>query len=94
MKFRTANCESGERYSQFAECLRGYVNRWVELDVLDLFVSEQVLEMADKDLALFLKEHKPKCLSELIKTTYQYVVDLRERLQSTCDLAREELEKL
>ena len=28
-----------------------------------------------------------------IKTTYQYVVDLREKLESSCEIAREELEK-
>ena len=29
-----------------------------------------------------------------IKTTYQYVVDLREKLESSCEIAREELEKV
>src|SRR5260221_2854740 len=29
-----------------------------------------------------------------IKTTYQYVLDLRERIQDTCELARQELEKV
>ncbi len=28
-----------------------------------------------------------------VKTTYQYVVDLRERLEGTCELARAELQK-
>lgn len=28
-----------------------------------------------------------------VKTTYQYVIDLKERLESTCDLARNNLEK-
>ena len=28
-----------------------------------------------------------------IKSTYQYVIDLRERLESTCQLARENLAK-
>ena len=30
---------------------------------------------------------------EEVKTTYQYVIDLQERLESTCELAREELTK-
>jgi len=29
-----------------------------------------------------------------VKTAYQYVVDLRERIEETCELARNELEKV
>ena len=28
-----------------------------------------------------------------VKSTYQYVIDLRERLETTCKLARDNLEK-
>jgi transposase InsO family protein len=38
---------------------------------------------------LWTQEHN----SPEIKTTYQYVTDLKDRLQATCDLAREQLMK-
>ena len=31
---------------------------------------------------------------EQVLTTYQYVIELRERLEQTCKLARENLEKM
>ncbi|XP_022095014.1 uncharacterized protein LOC110981615 [Acanthaster planci] len=80
-KFRTATRETGERYVQFGDRLRGYAERWIELadvekcynSVIDLFVSEQIIEAADKDLALFLKERKPKDLKTLTQIADQYL---------------------
>ena len=78
VKFRS-KCEEGERYTQFADRLKGYVDQWVELSktekscdkVVDLFISEQILEVADKDLALFLRVSlKPlQNLQTLLTTT-------------------------
>ena len=81
LKFRTSKREPGERYVQFADRLKGYVERWIELGktektydkVVDLFVSEQILDAADRDLALFLKERKPKSLSELTQIADQHL---------------------
>ena len=38
---------------------------------------------------VWVKEDK----EEEVKSTYQYVLDLRDRIESTCELARQELEK-
>ena len=75
--------ESGEhfRVRQFADRLRGHLERWIELggidksydQVLDLVVSEQIPEVADRDLALFLKERKQKSLVALTEIADQYL---------------------
>ena len=40
-----------------------------------------------------LKELWTEIPEEEVKTTYQYVLDLRDRLESTCEIARSVLEK-
>ena len=81
LKFRTSKRETGERFTQFADRLKGYLERWIELGdtkktydhVVDLFISEQILEVAERDLVLFIKERKPKLLSSLTEMADQYL---------------------
>ena len=40
-----------------------------------------------------LWENKNNAIEDDTRTTYEYVVDMRERLQDTCKMAQEELEK-
>ncbi|XP_038050657.1 uncharacterized protein LOC119723850 isoform X2 [Patiria miniata] len=95
LKFRTSKRETGERYAQFADRLKGYVERWVELGkieksydkVVDLFVSEQILEVADKDLALHVKERKPKDLAELTDIADHYM-EAHDWLKKKPDVVR------
>ena len=42
---------------------------------------------------MVLKELWTKEVHPEVKSTYQYVLDLKERLSSTCELARKELQK-
>ena len=79
-KFRTAQVDEGEKYSQFAQRIAGYLNRWIELAevekaydaLVDLLVREQMLSSSPKDLVVFLRERKPKSVKEMTTYADQY----------------------
>ncbi|KAJ8030804.1 hypothetical protein HOLleu_27324 [Holothuria leucospilota] len=79
LKFRRAKIEEGETYTQFADRLKSYLERWVELgakkdysSLVDLLLREQIQNVCPRDLGLFLKEHKPKDVLELAKFADRY----------------------
>jgi len=81
VKFRSTKPEQSERYLQFVDRLHSYLVRWMDLgktpqrfDALkDLIIREQMLNVCDKDLSLFLKERKPKSADEMAKMADNYV---------------------
>lgn len=80
-KFRQALPEHGETFSQFITRLDMYLQRWVELsgieqtydDFKDLLLREQALNVANKDLQVFLQERKPKDVKEMGILAEQYL---------------------
>lgn len=79
-KFRTSQVDEGEKYSQFAQRIAGYLNRWIEIaevekeydSLVDLIVREQMLSSCPKDLVVFLRERKPKSVKEMTTYADQY----------------------
>ena len=79
-KFRRAKLEQGETYSQFADRLKGYLTRWVEMgakaktynDLVDLMIREQINNVCQRDLGLFLRERNPRNVSEMVKLADRY----------------------
>ncbi|XP_071485282.1 uncharacterized protein [Diadema antillarum] len=80
LKFRNAKIHHGETYSQFADRIEKYLDRWVELSpysddavgLKNLFLQEQILETCSKDLLMFLRERGPQKLPELLCLAEQY----------------------
>ena len=80
-KFRYSNPEPGETPSQFVVRLEHYLSRWIELsgvkrtfeDVVDMLLRQQLVERGGTPLALFLKERKPKNISEMTSLADTYV---------------------
>ncbi|XP_071504670.1 uncharacterized protein [Diadema antillarum] len=80
LKFRNAKIHHGETYSQFADRIEKYLDRWVELSpysddavgLKNLFLQEQTLETCSKDLLVFLRERGPQKLPELLCLAEQY----------------------
>jgi len=71
--FRSAKPEAGETPSQFLTRLGNYLERWIELakvtksyeGLKTLIVQEQYLSTCPKEMAMHLKEGKPKTLTKL-----------------------------
>ncbi|XP_038054655.1 uncharacterized protein LOC119726874 [Patiria miniata] len=81
LKFRTAKREEGETYSQFAQRMAGYLDRWTELvevkdyeTLKDLLVREQMLLACPKDLVVFLRERKPTSVKDMTGYADQYAL--------------------
>jgi hypothetical protein len=80
-KFRKACPEHGETFTQFMTRLDMYFTRWIELSKIeknynklkDLLLREQALEVASKDLRIFLQERKPKDVKEMGTLAEQYL---------------------
>ena len=80
-KFKTAKPEVGEAPTQFIARLESYLMRWIDLaDVkkdfdrlMNLIVREQYLESCPVQLAIFLREKKPKELNKLAALAEQYL---------------------
>ncbi|XP_072033312.1 uncharacterized protein [Amphiura filiformis] len=80
-KFRSAKPEQTESAPQFATRLENYLIRWVELAAVtknfaglsDLLIREQFVAGCNKDMALFLKERKPKNVAEMTQLAEQYI---------------------
>jgi len=72
-KFRPARAEVGEAPTQFIARLENYLMRWTDLanvekdfdGLMNLIVREQYLESCPVQLAIFLRQRKPKDLSDL-----------------------------
>ena len=80
-KFRYSNPEAGETPSQFVVRLEHYLSRWIELsgtehkfeNLVDMLLRQQLVERGGTPLALFLKERKPKTISETTSLADTYV---------------------
>ncbi|XP_019639073.1 PREDICTED: uncharacterized protein LOC109481038 [Branchiostoma belcheri] len=81
-KFRSEIPQEGEGPDQYIVRLSSYLNRWIELSgtsktfegVCDLIIQEQFLDLCPTDLAIHLRERKPKSLEELGKMSEQYLI--------------------
>ena len=73
LKFRNAQIEDGETYTQYLCRVHGYAHRWIKLsgikmtydDLFDLLLREQLLNSANLDLTLFLTERIPGNASKM-----------------------------
>jgi len=80
-RFRSAKPELGETPSQFLTRLDNYIESWIELakvtksyeGLKTLIVQEQYLSTCPKEMAMHLKEGKPKTLTELGVVAKTYV---------------------
>ncbi|XP_019634351.1 PREDICTED: uncharacterized protein LOC109477509 [Branchiostoma belcheri] len=71
-KFRSEIPQEGEGPDQYIVRLSSYLNRWIELSgtsktfegICDLIIQEQFLDLCPMDLAIHLRERKPKSLEE------------------------------
>ena len=80
-RFRSAKPESGETPIQFLTRLDNYLLRWIELAKADksfdglktLIVQEQYLSTCPTEMAMHLKEGKPRTIRELGEVAENYV---------------------
>jgi len=80
-RFRSTKPELGETLSQFLTRLDNYLERWIELakvtksyeGLKTLIVQEQYLSTCPKEMAVHLKERRPKTLIELGDVAENYV---------------------
>ena len=80
-RFRTAKPEAGESPTQFLTRIDNYLERWIELakvtksyeGLKTLIVQEQYLSTCPKEMAMHLKEGKPKNLTELGDVAENYI---------------------
>ena len=81
LKFRNAQIEDGETYTQYLCRVRGYAQRWIKLsgiemtydDLFDLLLREQLLNSANLDLTFFLKERIPENASKMAELAETFV---------------------
>lgn len=80
-KFRKERPQKGESFRQFATRISMYLDRWVELskirqtygEVRDLLIREQILNVASRELKMFLRERQPADVTEMAKLAEQYL---------------------
>jgi len=80
-RFRTAKPESGETPTQFLTRIGNYLQRWIELanakksfdGLKTLMIQEQYLSVCPKEMAMHLKENKPKSIQEIGEKAENYV---------------------
>ncbi|XP_041368372.1 uncharacterized protein LOC121382814 [Gigantopelta aegis] len=101
-KFRTAEIEPGETYTQFLNRLTGYMNRWIKLSeitqsydgLFDLIIREQLLNSAGTELTLYLKERTPEDASKMAKLAETFVEARKETNHSKKEAGRSRCEYL
>ena len=79
-KFRNSKQDKNEMVCQFVNRITRYLDRWVELsdasssvkDLKDLLLREQFFNGCATEMATFVKERSPRCISELIELAEQY----------------------
>jgi len=80
-RFRSAKPEAGETPSQFLTRIDNYLQHWIELAKVEktydglktLIVQEQYLSTCPKEMAMHLKEGKPKTIIELGEVAENYI---------------------
>ena len=81
LKFRREKPKKGETSIQFMARLDNYLFRWLELGlvekthngVIDLMLKEQFLNVCNKDISLFVKEHGYKSSQQLSELADKYL---------------------
>ncbi|KAJ8032705.1 hypothetical protein HOLleu_26306 [Holothuria leucospilota] len=82
LKFRKSKLETNESFSQFAERIGGYLNRWIEMgsvpkdyqSICDLMIREQIMNVCHKDLSLYLRERNPRSVKAMVDLADMYQV--------------------
>jgi len=80
-RFRRAKPESGKTRTQFLTRIGNYLQRWIELTNAEkcfdglktLMIQEQYLSVCPKEMAMHLKEGKPKSIQKLGEKAENYV---------------------
>ena len=80
-KFRSAKPENGESCAQFTSRLRSYFENWLKLaeydqtydHVVELLLMEQFFNISSQSMVTFIREHRPKRLSEVLEVADRYV---------------------
>ena len=81
LRFRNCKFYKNETAQQFGNRLKNNLKRWVELagceesfdDLFDLFLMEQFLNVCDKNMVVFLREHEMKTFDQLVKCAEMYM---------------------
>ena len=81
LRFRKEKPKKGETATQFMARIENYLVRWLELgkieknfkDVIDLMLREQFLNVCNKELSLFLREHDCKSSKKLTELADKYL---------------------
>ena len=80
LKFRRSTPEKGETASQFVTRIDSYLKHWMNLakveetydGINDLFLREQFMNSVQKNLQIFLKEHKIQSVKAMVELAEQY----------------------
>lgn len=80
-KFKNSYPDKGESFGQFATRLQDYLKRWIEFSdiedtvegLTDLLVRDQLLQVCNRDMSLFLRERVPNRLPVMVKLAEQYI---------------------
>ena len=85
-RFRQTKPEDGKSFSQFANRVTGYLDRWIELietpwifdGVRYLIIREQVLGVGSTDVRVFIGERTPDSFKEMCGIAEQYLKAYRK----------------
>ena len=85
-KFRNCRQASGESYREFSVRLRSYFDHWKETEAIDddfdklvdLIMREQLMFTSDHDLQMWLREHQPNSVADLVTLAEAYQLAHKE----------------
>ncbi|MEW8544650.1 MAG: reverse transcriptase domain-containing protein, partial [Candidatus Thiodiazotropha sp.] len=85
-KFRSCKQANGETFKEFSVRMRTYFDHWKETEAIgedfdklvDLILREQLTFSSDHDLQIWLREHQPKKVSELVNLAEAYQLAHKE----------------
>ena len=80
-RLRSARPESGETAAQFIIRLRSYLEKWLELagfeqgfdQLVQIILTEQFFNSCSQEMAIFIRERKPKNMKELSEVADQFI---------------------
>ena len=103
MNFRSWELQKGETYAQAAIRLDYSLKKWLVLDggkkcdgdcsLWDLMLRDQLIKIFPKDLQIFVKDRKPKTVSEMAEIADRYK-EARKLTQGSRKLFSENTDKL
>ena len=79
-KFRNSSQLVGESFREFSVRLEGFLRHWCERESIggnyekfyDLIIREQLMLSSDRDLRLWIQEHKPESVNALVQLAEAY----------------------